>query len=185
MKPTNTNAPRTIDGIYLQPSPNIQGGHEVMSLSSGVVIYPRKVTAIPMTDSIIKLVEKMGYDQGIKLLKLSNRKKNIFYPSEWTEGKDQEEDDNYEYIEENDDSKDDINDEELYDCVDQEEINELLAEPEGINKEKETDDNNDVDEPENEMENNNEDDNIVSQDEKSEQSEDVDIDDDTTATSGS
>ena len=57
MNPINTNAPRTIDGIYLHPDTNIQGGHIVMSLSTRCVIYPRKVTAIPMTDLIIKLVE--------------------------------------------------------------------------------------------------------------------------------
>ena len=62
MNPTNTNTPRTIDSIYLCPDTNIQGGHVVMNLSTGCVIYPRKVTVIPMTESIIKLVEKMGYD---------------------------------------------------------------------------------------------------------------------------
>ena len=78
VNPTNTNAPRIIDGIYLRPSSSIQGGHEVMNLSSGLVIYPCKVTTIPLTDSIIKLVEKMGEDQGVKSLKLNNRKKNVF-----------------------------------------------------------------------------------------------------------
>jgi hypothetical protein len=37
-QPTNTNAPRTIDCIYLRPFPNLQGGHEVMDLRSGRVI---------------------------------------------------------------------------------------------------------------------------------------------------
>ena len=49
-----------------------------MNLTSGLVIYSHKVTVIPLTDSIIKLVEKMGEDQGINSLKLNNRKKNIF-----------------------------------------------------------------------------------------------------------
>ena len=108
VNPTNTNAPRTIDGIYLRPDSNIQGGHQVMSLSTGLVIYPRKVTVIPITDSIIKLVEKMGYDQGIKSLKLKNRKKNIFYPVEWTPGVDFEEneDEDDEDYEHNDNEND-------------------------------------------------------------------------------
>jgi len=37
--PKNTNAPRTIDAIYLRPIPsNIQGGHEVMDLATGRVV---------------------------------------------------------------------------------------------------------------------------------------------------
>ena len=36
--PTNTNAPRTIDAIYLCPLNNIQGGHELMDLNSGKLI---------------------------------------------------------------------------------------------------------------------------------------------------
>ena len=55
----NKNKLRIIGGIYLRPSASIQGGHKVMSLSTGIVIYPRKVTVIPMTESIIKLVEQM------------------------------------------------------------------------------------------------------------------------------
>ena len=33
--PTNTQAPRTIDAIYLRPLNNVQGGHEVMNLATG------------------------------------------------------------------------------------------------------------------------------------------------------
>ena len=36
--PTNTNALRTLDAIYLCPMDNIQGGHELMDLNSGQVI---------------------------------------------------------------------------------------------------------------------------------------------------
>ena len=36
--PTNTNAPRTLDCIYLRPTNNIQGGHELMDLATGRVI---------------------------------------------------------------------------------------------------------------------------------------------------
>jgi hypothetical protein len=31
--PTNTNAPRTFDSIYLRPFPNLQGGHELIDLN--------------------------------------------------------------------------------------------------------------------------------------------------------
>ena len=36
--PKNTQAPRTIDAIYLRPLKNIQGGHEVMNLATGAVV---------------------------------------------------------------------------------------------------------------------------------------------------
>ena len=64
--PTNNNRPRTIDRIYLKPSASIQRGHKVINLSTEMVIYPRKVIVIPMTESIIKLVKQIGLDQGIK-----------------------------------------------------------------------------------------------------------------------
>ena len=54
------NAPRTIDGIYLRPSNNKQGEHEVMNLNTRRIIYPMNVTVIPVIDLIIKTVEKMG-----------------------------------------------------------------------------------------------------------------------------
>ena len=75
--PTNNNEPRTIDRIYLWPSTSIQGGHKVMSLSMRMAIYPRKVTVIPLTESIIKLVEQMGLNQGIKSLTIKSRQNNI------------------------------------------------------------------------------------------------------------
>ena len=34
-KHRNTNKPRTVDGIYLRPLNNQQGGHEVMHLYTG------------------------------------------------------------------------------------------------------------------------------------------------------
>ena len=61
---TNSNAPRTLDAIYLRPAQNMQGGHELMDLTSGLVITHANVTEIPVTDLVIKAVEKMGYDQG-------------------------------------------------------------------------------------------------------------------------
>ena len=69
--PTNTNAPRTIDAIYLRPLNNIQGGHELMNLSTGKVITRRKVVELPVTDLIIKTVEGMAEKQGMKTLKIN------------------------------------------------------------------------------------------------------------------
>ena len=48
--PTYTNAPRTVDAVYLRPALNVQGGHELMHLAMGNLIRRRKVTEIPETD---------------------------------------------------------------------------------------------------------------------------------------
>ncbi|MGC8547340.1 MAG: hypothetical protein ACP5MU_06795, partial [Thermoplasmata archaeon] len=141
--PKNTNAPRTIDAIYLHPVDNIQGGHELMDLNSGRLITRPRVVEIPITNLVIKDVEAMAEEQGIKSLKLQNRRKTIFYPADWIAGVD--------YMNENDDDNDDDNDndndktdhddneneietdnttddKEQYDHVDQQEIEELFAE---------------------------------------------------------
>ena len=53
---TNSNAPCTIDALYLRTAKNIQGGHELMDLNSGQLITRSKVTEIPITNLIIKAV---------------------------------------------------------------------------------------------------------------------------------
>ena len=62
--PSNTNAPRTIDAIYLRPTPNLQAGHELMDLNSGKLITRSKITEIPITDRIISAVNTMVFQQG-------------------------------------------------------------------------------------------------------------------------
>jgi len=65
-KQTNSNAPHTLDAIYVRPAQNIQGGHEVMDLASGRVITRGRVIEVPITKTIIEVVENMGYEQGFK-----------------------------------------------------------------------------------------------------------------------
>jgi hypothetical protein len=59
--PTNIQAPRTIDAIYLRPMQNKQGGHELMNLQTGFVITT--VWEQPVTDLAIKAVERMAAEQ--------------------------------------------------------------------------------------------------------------------------
>jgi len=73
--PRNSNRPRTIDGIYLRPTKTIQGGHEIMDLTTNRVITRQKVIVIPVTDTIIHTIEEQAREQGIKSLKFYNRKK--------------------------------------------------------------------------------------------------------------
>ena len=57
-KQTNSNAPQTLDAIYLHPAQNILGGHEVVDMASGRVITHGCVTEIPISNVIIEAVEK-------------------------------------------------------------------------------------------------------------------------------
>jgi hypothetical protein len=88
--PTNTNALRTIDAIYLRPMNNKQGGHEVMNLATGQVITRNRVWERPVTDLAIKAVETMAAEQGIKSLKLQGRNKVNLFPADWIAGVDYE-----------------------------------------------------------------------------------------------
>jgi hypothetical protein len=69
---TNSNAARTIDAIYLRPALNMQGGHELYDLNSNRVITRARVSQIPVTDVVIKAIEKIAKDQGFKSLKFKN-----------------------------------------------------------------------------------------------------------------
>ncbi|MGC8563261.1 MAG: hypothetical protein ACP5NO_08775, partial [Thermoplasmata archaeon] len=84
-------------------------------------------------------VETIAEEQGIKSLKLQNRRKTTFYPADWIAGvdynnknnDDNEEDDTEYENEENNNAEyeddDAIKEEENFDRVDQQEIDELLA----------------------------------------------------------
>ena len=88
--PTNDNRARTLDAIYLRPTNNEQGGHELMDLNSGLVITRNRCWEIPVTDLVIRAVEYMAEKQGIKTLKLQNRNRIRFYPVDWLAGVDYE-----------------------------------------------------------------------------------------------
>jgi len=72
-KPSNTNAPRTMECIYLGPVRNKQGGHKLMDLSTGKMITRRRVKELPMTDIVIRAVEQMAKREGLTTLKFTTR----------------------------------------------------------------------------------------------------------------
>jgi hypothetical protein len=86
--PTNTNAPRTINAIYLHPMDNLQGRHELVDLRTGHVITRRKVTEIPITEHVIRIVEEMAEKQAIKSLKITGWNKQPIHPADWIAGVD-------------------------------------------------------------------------------------------------
>eukprot|EP00978_Attheya_sp_CCMP212_P012626 scaffold31575_cov60-Attheya_sp.AAC.1 len=54
--PTNTNASRTLDCIYLRYHNTAQGGHELLHLAMNKVVIRRNVTPVPITPGLIKRV---------------------------------------------------------------------------------------------------------------------------------
>ena len=84
--PTNTNAPRTIDAIYLRPANNKQEGHIVMNLQTGLAMTRHKLWEVPVTDMVIKAVEALAKQQGITTLKLEGRNKIPLHPADWIAG---------------------------------------------------------------------------------------------------
>ena len=77
--PTNTNATRTLDWIYLRYNDNQQGGHELLHLPTNQLITQPTVTPIPITPAIIKQVHQ---------LKTTNRVGHVLFDNAWIAGVD-------------------------------------------------------------------------------------------------
>jgi phosphopantothenoylcysteine synthetase/decarboxylase len=82
----------TLDAIYLRPTQNQQGGHELINLNNGKLITMNIVHKIQVTNVIIKAVENMAYQQGFKSLKFKNRKGVIYHDANWIAGVDYDND---------------------------------------------------------------------------------------------
>ena len=120
----------------MRQAQNMQGGHEHMDLTSGLVITHANVTEIPVTDLVIKAVEKMGYDQGFPAtgMKFTHKQGQIYLDNDWIAGVDYDEYEDEENLEdpedeenpedENDDSNEGTDYEEQ-----QQELAEKLHEP--------------------------------------------------------
>jgi hypothetical protein len=130
-KHTNTNAPRSLDCIYLQqPMDNAQGGHELLHLQTNKVVKRRTLTKIPITPSIIKQVHALvELDEMPAGLKITNRANRVIFDSAWIAGVDYDEDlfddDHHNEEEDGDDNDDNDNneeDEEDYDKMDEKQL---------------------------------------------------------------
>ena len=72
---TNMMEPRTKWGICLGPTGNMQGSYKFLSLSTGKKVTRRKFTEMPMTDSVIKMIDSLGKKKRCKNgLSFKNRK---------------------------------------------------------------------------------------------------------------
>jgi hypothetical protein len=128
---SNTNAPRSLDCIYLRYNDNAQGGHELLHLPTNSIITRRTVTPVPITPAIIKQFHTIADQEGMpEGLKIANRTGQIFYDTAWIAGVDYDEeafDDEFEEDYEDEDSE--RNDDDLpngqFDEVDPDEITEV------------------------------------------------------------
>jgi hypothetical protein len=57
---SNTNAPCSLDCIYLRYNDNVQGGHELLQLPTNSLITRQTVTPLPLTPAIINQVHALG-----------------------------------------------------------------------------------------------------------------------------
>lgn len=71
----NTPMPRGIECIYLNPTKDLQAGHELMNLQTGELLHRPHVKEAPMPEWVITRVEELGRAQGMKSLKFFNRKR--------------------------------------------------------------------------------------------------------------
>eukprot|EP00978_Attheya_sp_CCMP212_P033849 scaffold138770_cov40-Attheya_sp.AAC.1 len=110
--PTNTNASRMLDCIYLRYHTTTQGGHELLHLATNKVVIRINVTLVPIAPGVIKRVHFLAeQDDMPKGLKVHNRYGTLIYDSSWIEGVDYSteefDDENYESESDSDPEEDD------------------------------------------------------------------------------
>ena len=133
----NNNKPRALDCLYLRPTGNYQGGHELLHLQTNRVITRHKVTSVPITPSVIKQVHTIAKMEDMPIgLKIKNRYNNILFDSSLAAGVDYSEQQFDDEIDDRDDEIDDKdyssdeneetdNDDQLTDDIDEMDKNEL------------------------------------------------------------
>ena len=81
----NTTAPCSLDCLYLRPTANHQGGHELLHLQTNRPINRPRVTALSITPSIIKLVHEIAMKDNMpRGLKIKNRANVLTFDASWT-----------------------------------------------------------------------------------------------------
>ena len=137
-KPYNSNKPRTIGAIYLQPLDVPQGGHELMDLQSGRRITRRHVTKIPVTEHVIATVEARASKEGFTTLKFTTKQGKQIPDADWIAGVDYQDntdsDSDEEYEEDRDSDTDSNSDEEEEENqIDQGKLDDITREPADTN----------------------------------------------------
>ena len=87
--PTNTQAGRALDCLYLRYTSSHQGGHELLHLATNKIINRRNVTKIPITEAIIQRVHNLARLENMqKGLKVTSKTNDLLYDSSWIAGVD-------------------------------------------------------------------------------------------------
>ena len=60
----------------------------MINLTTGQVIVRPRVTKVPITDRVIKIVEEVAQRQKMKSLKITGRNRTQILPAEWIAGVD-------------------------------------------------------------------------------------------------
>ena len=81
--PTNVMTERSIDGIYLHPNTNQQGGHVIMNINTGKIITRGRIVTVPLSKTIKDAVKQMAHRQGFKKMKYSNKNGMIIPNMDW------------------------------------------------------------------------------------------------------
>ena len=69
-----------------------QGGHELLDVHTKRAINQAVISPIPVTPSVINVVEQMALDDDMKGLKIRTKTNQILYDSAWIAGVDYDED---------------------------------------------------------------------------------------------
>ena len=112
---------------------NSQGGHELLYLQTNKFVKHRNLTKIPITSSIIKQVHALATLGDMpQVLKITNKANNAIFNSACIAGVDYDEqsfeDDEYEE-EEDTDKKDKNGDDYEYEKMDENEVSNILQDP--------------------------------------------------------
>ena len=77
--PMNTTEPRALDGIYMRPMSNAQGGHEILHLATNRIIHRRNITIVPITPAVIQAVEALALRDGVASFKMETKHGVVLY----------------------------------------------------------------------------------------------------------
>ena len=99
----STTDARTIEGIYLGPTDNVQEGHIIFDLNTERVVSRNKIKVLPMSKQVIEIVEALAAREGVTELRTySKRNGELILDADLLAGVDPDELWDEDYDEEND-----------------------------------------------------------------------------------
>ena len=120
--PLNLMQARAIEGLFLGPTKNAQGGFKIYNLETRSVITRKYVTEIPATPVMIQRVNAIAKLEGMDNITITSKTGELLYDSALLAGVEDEEE--YVFVDEEDDQdhNEEANDEPKADDVDPNEV---------------------------------------------------------------